>query len=113
MIWVFFIIVGVLLIGGLVALVAGRLPYDPMAEATTSQRDPGLPEAFHATDIADVHFDTALRGYRMDQVDAVLDRLQDRIAELEASHTSPVEHSPVERTPVERPSTPAHPATPS
>jgi DivIVA domain-containing protein len=30
-----------------------------------------------------VRFDTALRGYRMDQVDAVLDQLQDRIAELE------------------------------
>ena len=32
---------------------------------------------------ADSHFDTALRGYRMDQVDRVLDTLQDRIAEQE------------------------------
>ena len=30
-----------------------------------------------------MHFDTALRGYRMDQVDRVLDTLQDRIAEQE------------------------------
>ena len=33
-----------------------------------------------------LRFDTALRGYRMDQVDAVLDRLQERIAALEAEH---------------------------
>ena len=30
-----------------------------------------------------VRFDTAVRGYRMDQVDAVLDRLQMRLSELE------------------------------
>ncbi|MCW4602456.1 DivIVA domain-containing protein [Janibacter hoylei] len=44
----------------------------------------GLPEgAWAADDIDLVRFDTALRGYRMDQVDEVLDRLQQRIAELE------------------------------
>jgi DivIVA domain-containing protein len=83
-IWVLFIAVAILLLGGFAALVTGRIGYDPLAEATTSQRDPGLPEDFHAADLVDVHFDTALRGYRMDQVDAVLDRLQDRLAELES-----------------------------
>ncbi|WP_313022518.1 DivIVA domain-containing protein [Mobilicoccus sp.] len=34
-------------------------------------------------DLARVRFDTAFRGYRMDQVDAVLDRMQARLAELE------------------------------
>jgi len=82
-IWVLFIVVAVLLIGGFAALISGRVGYDPMSEPTTTQGDPGLGEDFAATEIASVRFDTALRGYRMDQVDAVLDRLQDRIAELE------------------------------
>ena len=84
MIWVFFIAVGVLVIGAFAALVAGRVRYDPLAEATTTQADPILSEEFGPGEISAVRFDTALRGYRMDQVDAVLDRLQTRIAELEA-----------------------------
>jgi DivIVA domain-containing protein len=82
-IWVFFIAVAVLLVGGFAALVTGRIGYDPMADPTTTQSDPVLPEDFAAGQISAVRFDTALRGYRMDQVDSVLDRLQDRIAELE------------------------------
>lgn len=84
MIWVFFIAVGILLIGGFAALIVGRVGYDPLSEATTTQAGPVLSEDFGAGEIAAVRFDTALRGYRMDQVDAVLDRLQTRIAELEA-----------------------------
>lgn len=83
MIWVFFIAIAVVVIGVLAALLAGRISYDPMAPATASQRDPGLDEQFVAHDLADLHFDTALRGYRMDQVDSVLDRLQERIAAQE------------------------------
>lgn len=86
MIWVFFIAVAVVLVGGFAALITGRVGYDPLAEATTTQRDAALPAQLHAQDVAGVHFDTALRGYRMDQVDAVLDQLQRRIAELEAGH---------------------------
>ncbi|KRF22118.1 MULTISPECIES: DivIVA domain-containing protein [unclassified Phycicoccus] len=84
MIWVLFIAVGVLLVGGFAALIVGRVGYDPLSEATTTQADPVLSEEFGAGEIAAVRFDTALRGYRMDQVDAVLDQLQTRIAELEA-----------------------------
>jgi DivIVA domain-containing protein len=83
-IWVFFIAVAVLVVGAFAALVVGRVGYDPLAEATTTQADPILSEDFGAGEILAVRFDTALRGYRMDQVDAVLDRLQARIAELEA-----------------------------
>lgn len=91
MIWVFFIAVAVVLVGGFAALITGRAGYDPLAEATTTQRDTALPEVPHARDIADLHFDTALRGYRMDQVDAVLDQLQRRIADLEAGHDGEVQ----------------------
>jgi len=83
-IWVFFIAVGVLLVGGFAALIVGRVGYDPLSEATTTQADPVLSEDFGPGEVAAVRFDTALRGYRMDQVDAVLDQLQDRIAKLEA-----------------------------
>ena len=84
MIWVLFIAVAVLVVGAFAALVVGRVGYDPLSEPTTTQGDPVLSEEFGSGEIAAVRFDTALRGYRMDQVDAVLDRLQTRIAELEA-----------------------------
>ena len=83
MIWVLFIVVAVLLVGVFAAMVAGRVSYDPMAAPVTTQPDTGLAEDFVARDVATVHLDTALRGYRMDQVDGVLDRLQDRLAEQE------------------------------
>jgi DivIVA domain-containing protein len=83
-IWVLFIAVGVLLVGGFAALVVGRVGYDPLSDATSTQADPVLSEDFGAGEITAIRFDSALRGYRMDQVDAVLDRLQTRIAELEA-----------------------------
>lgn len=84
MIWVFFIAIGVLLVGGFAALIVGRVGYDPLSEPTTTQSDPGLSEEFGSGEISAVRFDTALRGYRMDQVDAVLDQLQTRIEDLEA-----------------------------
>ena len=84
MIWVFFIAVGVLVIGAFAALAVGRIGYDPLSEATTTQADPLLSPDLPSGEISAIRFDTALRGYRMDQVDAVLDRLQARIAELEA-----------------------------
>lgn len=84
MIWVFFIVMAVVVVGGFVALLTGRLGYDPMAPATTTQSAPILSDDIAASEIPAIRFDTAMRGYRMDQVDAVLDRLQDRIEELEA-----------------------------
>jgi DivIVA domain-containing protein len=83
-IWVFFIAVAVLVVGAFAALVVGRVGYDPLSDATTTQADPILSADLGSGEIAAIRFDTALRGYRMDQVDAVLDRLQTRIAELEA-----------------------------
>jgi DivIVA domain-containing protein len=88
-IWVLFIAVAVLVVGAFAALIVGWVGYDPLAPSSTTQRDPGLPTNFRAEDLADVHFDTALRGYRMDQVDEVLDRLGERIAHLEADQARP------------------------
>jgi DivIVA domain-containing protein len=88
-IWVLFIVVAVLVTGAFAALLAGRIGYDPMAAPTTTARDSRLPEGFHARDVTAVRFDTALRGYRMDQVDVVLAQLRDRIAELEGEPGAP------------------------
>jgi DivIVA domain-containing protein len=83
-IWVLLLAVAVLVVGLFGALIAGRLGYDPMDEPVSSHRDPGLPESFGAADVTRLSFDTALRGYRMDQVDEVLDRLQERLAHQDA-----------------------------
>jgi DivIVA domain-containing protein len=84
-IWVVLIVVAVLVVGAVAALATGRIGYDPMAPATTSEGVPYLAEEFSSADISAVRFDTALRGYRMDQVDEVLSRLQARIADLEST----------------------------
>lgn len=84
MVWVFFVVVAVLVAGVTVAVVMGRLPVDPMADAGSTVPDHGLVAGVvGAEDVDAIRFDTALRGYRMDQVDDVIDRLQARIAELE------------------------------
>lgn len=83
MIWVLLTVVAVLLVGVFAGMLAGRIDYDPLAEPVSSQPDTGLGENFTARTVSDVHFDTALRGYRMDQVDRVLDALRDRLAEQE------------------------------
>ncbi|SMC45503.1 DivIVA domain-containing protein [Janibacter indicus] len=86
MVWIFFVLVALLVVVAIGAAVTGRITPDPMAEAVSSAPDPGLPSGdFRAEDVDAVRFDTALRGYRMDQVDDVLDRLQQRIAELESA----------------------------
>jgi DivIVA domain len=41
-----------------------------------------------AADVGQLHFDQALRGYRMDQVDEVVDALIARVRELEAGSAS-------------------------
>ena len=83
MIWVLIVVVAVLLIAVFLALLAGRLPYDRMSEPVHSTPPIELPAAAGPDDVAALHFDTALRGYRMDQVDAALNTLQKRIAALE------------------------------
>lgn len=78
------IIVLVLVIGALVAVVTGRIGLDSMSGAGSTQSFE-LPEGrLGARGVDAVRFDQALRGYNMGQVDAVLDRLFDEIAQLES-----------------------------
>nr|WP_240897767.1 DivIVA domain-containing protein [Kineococcus vitellinus] len=53
-----------------------------MAPATSTRPFRGLPEGpVRAADVDAVRFSLGLRGYRMDEVDAVLDRLREEIRE--------------------------------
>ncbi len=83
MIWVFFLVVTVVVVAGFAALLLGRVTYDPLPAATSTRPRVLLPEHPRSSDVDDLHFDTALRGYRMDQVDDVLDQLKARLAAYE------------------------------
>jgi DivIVA domain-containing protein len=70
-----------LAVGAVVAVVTGRVT-GGMGPATSSRPYRGLPEGpVLATDVDAVRFSLGLRGYRMDEVDAVLDRLREEIRE--------------------------------
>lgn len=83
----FLLLLVLVLIGLTAAAVLGKIG-GFLADPTTSQSFGGLPDGpdgpLSAAGIAELHFDQALRGYRMDQVDDVIDALGARIRELES-----------------------------
>jgi DivIVA domain-containing protein len=73
MMW-FFAILLVLLMGGVAVVASGR--GQPLSEAYDDRPDPVLPVGdIGAEDLRRTRFSLALRGYRMSEVDALLDRL--------------------------------------
>jgi DivIVA domain-containing protein len=80
MMW-FFAILVVLVMGGVAALAAGRGA--PMADAYDDRPDALVPKdrPLGAADVRRVRFSLALRGYRMSEVDALLDRLARQLDE--------------------------------
>ena len=80
---VFLLCIVVLLIGLTAAAVMGKIG-GFMADPTSSQAFSGVPAgSLSSEDIGRVRFDRALRGYRMDEVDEVIDALGARLRELE------------------------------
>jgi len=80
----FFVLILVVLVGLTTAAVLGKIG-GFLADATTSKSFSGVPPGPISTeDIEQLHFDQALRGYRMDQVDEVLDALCVRVNDLES-----------------------------
>jgi DivIVA domain-containing protein len=71
----FFAILIVLALGGIALVAAGRGA--PLAEVYDDRPDATVPAAgpLRAEDLRQVRFSTAFRGYRMSEVDALLDRL--------------------------------------
>jgi DivIVA domain-containing protein len=85
---VFFLLIVVLLIGLTAAAVMGRIG-GFMAEPTSTPAFSGVPTGpWSAQDLGQLHFAQAMRGYRMDQVDEVIDVLSARLRELETEVAS-------------------------
>ena len=82
---ILFLVLIVLILTGLTtAAVLGKIG-GFMADTTSSQSFVGLPQGPLSTEAVELlHFDQALRGYRMTQVDEVLDALCSRVRELES-----------------------------
>lgn len=79
----FWVIVLVALIGAIAVVAAGR--GDSMAEVYDDRPDAALPagRALTADDLRSVRLNTGVRGYRMDEVDALLARLEAELIERE------------------------------
>lgn len=94
MMW-FFAILVVLALGGVALLAAGR--GTPMVEVYDDRPDARVPASgpLTADDLRRVRFSLAFRGYRMSEVDALLDRLA---RERESAAEEPADeaaHDPV------------------
>ncbi|HET8599883.1 MAG TPA: DivIVA domain-containing protein [Segeticoccus sp.] len=76
---VLLVVIVVVLIGLTAAAVAGRVGAGTPPPVSTQSFQPLPPGELDAEDIADLRFDQALRGYRMDQVDGVVERLFEEI----------------------------------
>lgn len=89
MMWVFAILI-VLAMGGVAMLAAGKGA--PLAESYDDRPDALVPATgpLGADDLRRVRFSIALRGYRMSEVDALLDRLASEREEGPASGEPPV-----------------------
>lgn len=96
MMW-FFAILLVLLMGGIAVVASGR--GQPLSEAYDDRPDPVLPVGdIGADDLRRTRFSLAFRGYRMSEVDALLDRLArqlDTPVEEEAAEAAPETGPPV------------------
>ena len=111
MMW-FFAILVVLALGGIALVAAGRgAPlaevYDDRPDATVPADGPVQPQ-----DLRRVRFSLALRGYRMSEVDALLDRLATQLEAAPEPHENPAEE-PADGSPGEpEAATPEAPAPP-
>ena len=82
MMW-FFAILIVLALGGIALLAAGR--GTPMTDVSDDRPDLDLPASgpIRGADLRRVRFSLAFRGYRMSEVDALLDRLANQLESSE------------------------------
>lgn len=72
----------VVVIGLVAAALVSRIPVSTMDEPTSTSPFEGLPDGPVSSEaLDDLHFDQTLRGYRMNQVDGVLDRLRDELVD--------------------------------
>jgi DivIVA domain-containing protein len=91
MMW-FFAILIVLVMGGVAAMAAGRGA--PMSTAYDDRPDALVPRhgPLRAEHVRRVRFSLAFRGYRMSEVDALLDRLARQLEDAESPPSPPPAH---------------------
>lgn len=97
----------VVVIGLAVAVAIGRIPVTGMDEPTRTSPYDGLPDGpVTDEDLEVLRFDQTMRGYRMTQVDRVIDRLRDEllardheIARLRGADQHPVRPAAVPEPP--------------
>ncbi|MGQ7297813.1 DivIVA domain-containing protein [Quadrisphaera sp. KR29] len=77
------LLLAVAVVGVVVAVAAGRLPTGMPAPTSSSPHRPLPPRPLEPADLDALRFSVVPRGYRMDQVDAALDRLRAELAERE------------------------------
>jgi DivIVA domain-containing protein len=93
-VWLWVLVI-VVLIGALAVLLVGS--GDSMAEVYDDRPDRTVPigRPLHSDDLLDVRFSTAVRGYRMDEVDALLARVRaDLLARESRDDASPEVNEP-------------------
>ncbi|MGN6474664.1 MAG: DivIVA domain-containing protein [Mycobacteriales bacterium] len=88
------VVVGIAVLIGVAVLLG--LVDSPMSTEPVDRLDPGLPTDRQLTsqDVGGLRFRVGLRGYRMDDVDAALDRLRDALHESEQRAAGEAEASP-------------------
>lgn len=105
MIWLA-LLVAVLVAVATAAAVLGRVD-GSLADVTTTMSHVPLPDdPLTPGDLDGLRFDTALRGYRMSQVDAVVDRLRREIARLDDELARVVSPGPGWAAPAPAPAAP-------
>ena len=78
----FILVVGLVVICFIVALLLGLVRGGGMGAPTSSLRHEPLPETpLTGDDLAGLQFDVTIRGYRMSEVDGVVDRLRRELRE--------------------------------
>ncbi|CAN5576711.1 hypothetical protein BH24ACT13_BH24ACT13_01450 [soil metagenome] len=82
--YVVLLLLAVALVLAVAAVALGR--GDAMAPASADRRPPALPSGrpLIPSDLEQVRLPVTVRGYRMDEVDAVLDRVSTELAERDA-----------------------------
>jgi DivIVA domain-containing protein len=93
----FFATLIVLAMGGIALVASGR--GTPMAEVYDDRPDAAVPATgpLRAEDLRRVRFSLALRGYRMSEVDALLDRLAGQLEEPPAPPVADVPSEALEQ----------------
>lgn len=85
MITALFILLGILVVTGVSLLAVGRFGQLPEAQPDMVPDDLPADRPIRGSDLQQVRFDVTARGYRMDEVDGLLDRLATDLAEKDAT----------------------------